>query len=498
MKRIIGVLLILGMIIIYPAGVLGVPMEFSGGVNNEYEYCEYVFLSGEPVKFIGTYKVTQSGNQDKETINYRFTLTSENKELQGKLDRQMTYVTTYKNINDKGQTIAQTDLGKMREVIDIMGVRYELRDYQFSKSDIIDNRPVSDFYNGNIKGRKHYTINRNQGTVTVDISGGDIGYENFWGSTDTQIIDYVINVDRQYSGTDEEEQLKWQGTVRAQVSDSMTKTLKYEPNEVNYSSIEGGHVKIINREMVSVYDYNLPKIVNGIPDSKARKNGEEYLSQKMLPRIERLIVPKFRDVGGHWAEDEIKKLYSLDVFDDNAQFFMPDVPMTRVEFTKAVMRACDIRPSDEKGKSQTARRSKVKEVSPFKDVDVDDADYQYIKSAVEKGIIFGAAKDMFKPKDPLTRAEAAVILVRALGFENRAPNPGYKTNFDDDMHIPTWAKDGIYVAREIGLLKGDNRNNVNAGKQLTRAEASALLSNFLDFLQRDLQRDYRENIILYN
>jgi len=33
---------------------------------------------------------------------------------------------------------------------------------------------------------------------------------------------------------------------------------------------------------------------------------------------------------------------------------------------------------------------------------------------------------------------------------------------------------------------------------MTRAESSAMLVRFLEFLEKDLQQDYRENIILYN
>jgi hypothetical protein len=29
------------------------PPEFSGGVSNEYEYEEVVFISGKPIRFIG-------------------------------------------------------------------------------------------------------------------------------------------------------------------------------------------------------------------------------------------------------------------------------------------------------------------------------------------------------------------------------------------------------------------------------------------------------------
>ena len=66
---------------------------------------------------------------------------------------------------------------------------------------------------------------------------------------------------------------------------------------------------------------------------------------KMSSNIERLIVPKFRDVPGHWAEEYIEKLYSLDVFDDKSMtFFVPEGPITRKEYIVAVMKASDIEP----------------------------------------------------------------------------------------------------------------------------------------------------------
>ncbi|MCL6546071.1 MAG: S-layer homology domain-containing protein, partial [Bryobacteraceae bacterium] len=87
------------------------------------------------------------------------------------------------------------------------------------------------------------------------------------------------------------------------------------------------------------------------------------------------------------------------------------------------------------------------------------------------------------------------ILIRALGFATKAPNPGYYTDFSDDDDIPSWAKDSIYVAREINLIQGDNYNRINPDEKLTRAEASAMLVRFLEFLQKDLQKDYRDSLI---
>jgi len=85
-----------------------------------------------------------------------------------------------------------------------------------------------------------------------------------------------------------------------------------------------------------------------------------------------------------------------------------------------------------------------------------------------------------------------------LGFESKAPTPGFYMNFSDDNEIPNWARDSIYVAKEIGLIQGNTQNTVNPNKILTRAEASSMLVNFLEFLEKDLQKDYRENIINFN
>jgi hypothetical protein len=479
----------LALVLLIPNMVIATPLDFSGGVNNEYVYEEIVFITGEPIKFVGTFSVSEKERKGEETVSYKFSLESEDSSINGKLDRKITYITEISNHNTKGQTIGQTEVSKYSETIKIDKDKYVLDDYQFSKSDVIDNRPASDFYSGNFKGRKYYKINKDEGEVIVEISGGNVGYENFWGSTETQIIDQVITSKHSTKEDDDKDKKEksWKGTVSIQVSDSLTKSLRYSDNNASLSSFDGGHIRVSNRSVVSRYEYKLPK-----------DKGTIKLNQDMVPRLERLIVPKFRDVNGHWAEESIEKLYSLDVFDDNSNVFSPDTPANRMEFTKAIIRACDIRPSMEEGKtSRTSRRRRNKEpeISYFRDVAVDNPNYEYIKGGLEKGIIEGLSKDIFGPERSLTRAQAITILIRALGFENRAPNPGYVTSFADDTRIPNWAKDSIYVAREINLVQGDASNRVNPNKVLTRAEASTMIVRFLEFLEKDLQRDYRENIV---
>ncbi|WP_058485877.1 S-layer homology domain-containing protein [Defluviitalea phaphyphila] len=487
---------ILGFIIIFNQIVFATPPEFSGGINNEYEYKEVVFLSGEPIVFKGEFKETVKEDEEEKKVTYRFTLEPEDSTIDGRLTRSVTIVTTYTPKTDKGQTIADTVVDKYTETIRIEDDTYRLEDIQFSQSNIIDNRPASDFYSGNIKARKYYSINNDEGTVIIDITGGDVGYENFWGSTETQKIDYIYKVDRSEDG--EDNNLSWEGTVQVQVSDSTTKTLKYSDNEANFSSFNGGYTRISNREMVSTYSYNLPTKTDEGLDTSIRNKDSISLKLSMNPNIERLIVPKFRDTVGHWAQSDIEKLYSLDVFEGSETFFIPDTYMTRMDFVKAVVKACNIRVEEEETTNRTSRRSKeeVEEII-FVDVASSDPDFQYVKDAYNKNIITGDADYKFRPDGKLTRAEAITILIRALGFENKAPAPGYQTSYDDDEEIPNWARDAIYMATEIGIVGGDEYNRINANKIMTRAEASAMIVRFLNFLEKDLQKDYRENIIYY-
>lgn len=500
MKRLLSGLLITVFLWTIPMAAYAGPPDFSGGVNNEHEYEEVVFISGTPILFTGSLDVSHNEKATLATINYKFKLAPADKSIKGSLDRRINYEIAYDKRDDKGQTVADMTVKTFRETIQIEGDRYTLADYQLSKSDIIDNRPAADFYSATLTARKVYDINRNEGKLIMDISGGEVGYKNFWGSTETQILDYTISSERDLPPEGDETKSRssaWDGTVNIVVADSMNKTLQYTDNQASLSSFAGGHMRITNNEIVSRYTFDLPNIIDGEAYASRNRSSIE-LHQAMLPKVERLILPKFRDVAGHWAADDISKLYSLDVFAGDSAFFAPDAPMTRMEFTTAIMKACNIRVLAEEPKRATRTRSTAPELSPFKDISTTDENYAYVKDAVEKGIISGISRDLFMPEDKLTRAQAITILMRALGFENKAPTPGYMTSFADDYNIPEWAKDSFYVAKEIGLVYGDTANRANPNQIMTRAEASAMIVRFLSFLERDLQLDYREHIVLYN
>ena len=443
------------------------PPDFFGGVHNEFEYEEYVFVAGYPIKFKGTFDIRTQERNGRITHSYRMNLTSPH----GKLTRNVTYVTNIVQREDKGQTISQTEVTSYNERIDILDETYTLVDYQISKAEVADNRPAADYYSGNVVGRKVYSLKSNSlERVNVHFSGKNVGYHNFWGATETQSIDF------------EYETPVGHGTVRSITSNSKKKYLQYQKHEPALSSFTGGHVSISEQGMVSQYQYDFPV-----------EKGTVTLKKDMVLQIERYIVPKFRDLEGHWAKDNIEKLYSLDILEENSSFFSPDIPMTRYQFTAAIMRAADVRVLE----PPTNPRQVNQRNAIFPDLDTRDPNYKYIESAVNKGIVKGVTPTEFRPNDKLTRAQAITIIIRALGLENRAPTPGYQTSYNDNHLIPYWAKDSIYVATEIGLITGDQNKRVNPNHAMTRAEASTMIIRFLSFLERDLQRDYREMIINY-
>ncbi len=453
-------------------------IEYSGGVTDEYEYEEVFFLSDIPIKFIGKASVTEKENKNQLTSTYKFTLASPDGH---KLTRSVVYVSDLTKHEVKGQTTTNTTVKSYNEKVTLTDkTTYTLADYQFSQGSVVDNRPATDYYSGNIIARKiykkSYKVDKKtiEEEITVRITGENVGYQNFWGSTDTQLIDYEIVTP---SGT---------GFVTNKVSDSKSRVLEYEAHSPSISSFVGGNSVISTSDMISEYEYD-------IPYSHYARSGTINLIKKKSPTIERLIVPKFRDIAKHWSKPNIEKLYSLGILDESSNFFSPDAAMKKDLFTIGVAKAVDLRVMEEK-----TSKNKTLKKPLFEDLDVKNPNYIYIESALNKGIVSPKNKEKFGAKDSITRAEAVTIIVRSLGLEGRAPTPGYKTKFIDDNKIPKAAKDSIYIASELGLIDPDKKNRINANEVLTRGKASQLLVRYLNFLESDLKQNYRDDILYFD
>ncbi|WP_349407923.1 S-layer homology domain-containing protein [Pseudalkalibacillus sp. SCS-8] len=96
---------------------------------------------------------------------------------------------------------------------------------------------------------------------------------------------------------------------------------------------------------------------------------------------------------------------------------------------------------------------------------------EHIYYLSDLGIINGYGDGRFGPNDNITRAQAALMLVKALyPGENASKNPGFK-----DLSKNNFYYNAIAVAAEKGLITGYPDNTFRPSANITRAETAVLI-----------------------
>lgn len=489
-RRIINISLVVILLLANTLNVLAMEIPgYEGGIKNEMKYMEVIFITGEPIILEGTIDIRVTERNDRVTERYTYKL--ENLAKNAKMTRT---VNLTKSISLNGtQRVDNHSISSYKETIEINGVKYETteKNVQWSKSDIYQIKPAVTYLAGNLDARKTYTIDKTAGRVTVEIKGSTVGYDQNWGTTETQTLDHFIQYET--FGTTP---VKWQATARVEAVHNRTLDYSYEANMPTQISFRGGYLLVEQQENVLKYSYDMPRLsANGTVLSQ-RNIGTQSFSLDTNPLNQRLEVPSIRDISGFWAEADITFLASMGAVYPDSTYYGPSLPMSRGDFARAVATVMGLVPEET---PPTRQRSVTMTEEPklFTDVSNQDPNYKYIKIMNEKGIMQGAEQNRFYPSNALTKAEAVAIMVRLLGFENLAPIQQYSTGFRDDASIPIWAKDYIYVAKELGLVSGNEDNYFQPARSLTKAEAARMMTNLIHYLQQELRYDYREAILNY-
>ncbi|QWU13826.1 S-layer homology domain-containing protein [Paenibacillus sophorae] len=170
----------------------------------------------------------------------------------------------------------------------------------------------------------------------------------------------------------------------------------------------------------------------------------------------------FTDIIGHWAKNDICAASSLGIVNGlSADTFRPNGVINRAEFTAMLIRTLRI-------SSDTAALS-------FPDrANIPVWAEGYVSAAVRKGIIIGFPDGSFHPEQPVSRAEMAVFIYRAINWQ-ADKGAASRTSFSDDAEIPAWAKPYVAAATEHDLLQGQNGNRFAPSSSLTRAEAAVIM-----------------------
>ncbi|PZM63812.1 S-layer homology domain-containing protein, partial [Paenibacillus dendritiformis] len=96
-----------------------------------------------------------------------------------------------------------------------------------------------------------------------------------------------------------------------------------------------------------------------------------------------------------------------------------------------------------------------------------------ILALIERGAITGYQDNTFKPKNKITRAEFATILVKALDLKGTDG----KVFKDTEKH---WAKDNIAIASAHGIVNGYDSTSFGPNDPITREQMAAMVVKAFD------------------
>lgn len=181
---------------------------------------------------------------------------------------------------------------------------------------------------------------------------------------------------------------------------------------------------------------------------------------------------KGNDTSGHWAESVLKQWQSeglLTGYEDGS--LKPNLKITRAEFAVLINKSFGFTSAG---------------TIAFKDVKPSDWFYSDIAKATSAGYITGYTDQTFKPNQPLTREEMAVIVASLLQLKESSTPAA----FTDIIAGHEWSKNKISAVVEAGIMVGyDHKFRPLANA--TRAEAVSLLS-------RALKLNKNQNTIVYD
>jgi len=180
----------------------------------------------------------------------------------------------------------------------------------------------------------------------------------------------------------------------------------------------------------------------------------------------------FTDITGNWAEGDIDTLLNAGVVTVPADGqFDPSAPVTRLDFAVWVARALELPPSS----------------APltFADAAQIPTDEQpEVGAAVTAGLVLGEPGNLFVPSAPITRAEIATVLGRALEAKGETAEARFFAIFADGSTVPAWALPATVIIKDQ-LIYGEPcapEPCFAPTANTTRAEATTFIVRFMQYL----------------
>jgi lactocepin len=180
----------------------------------------------------------------------------------------------------------------------------------------------------------------------------------------------------------------------------------------------------------------------------------------------------FKDIQKHWAQDEIEVLASRMITSGKTEdTFAPQQKLTRAEFAVLLSRSLNLPMTSYEGIFKDVKESKAWA-------------YAGIEAAYRAGIVKGTLDGHYNPDAEINRQEMATMIVRAVKYQDESLVKGLESDnkFKDDSSISAFAKESVYQANELGIIKGRADHSFDPKADTTRAETAVMLYRMLNVL----------------
>jgi peptidoglycan/xylan/chitin deacetylase (PgdA/CDA1 family) len=167
----------------------------------------------------------------------------------------------------------------------------------------------------------------------------------------------------------------------------------------------------------------------------------------------------------HWAYSYINYAKEHGLMNGlSEEVFGPNYPMTRAMFVTVISRLS--------GEIVTGY------ANPYSDVKNDTWYTDAVAWATEKGIVSGIGNHLFDPNAYVTREQACVIMSNYMIYLAMDTGTSTELTFSDTDEISDWAKQGVAIMVDKGIITGKDNHMVDPQNYTTRAEAAVILTRF--------------------
>ena len=446
-------------------------------------YKENIYLSGQAETVEGTIEIKPGKGVDKEdgegTYTETYKMLAQNSTGTCKVNRTVTFSVQYIYDKNLKQTTKNTTIKKWSEIITVNGKAYTLDSSQsnFSKSILEDHTPGVTYYRGDIHYNAVYKAADSNGqNISISVNSPIYGYDQAYAKCETQQRTITIDL-----GNGEGYAIEETPTF------NVYRDIEYGANEPTAISMAGNYKEIMRGEGALSYS-----ILQGSP-SLYEDDAAGMVGVSNSPSVEQLSYPTTLNLAGHPAETQIKKMYSMKIFSQNASTFSTNAVVTKKDYVTMLVKALQLELPEEEKTNKRSSKKKDEVVNPFTDLAKTDASYRYIMAAYNAGLVDGG---YFNGNSYLTREMMYVINMRAIGLQRLGLATGDTyTAFVDDNLIGNWAKSSIYAAAKLGIVTSNN-GYVYPKKNVTYAECATFLDQFINYLRYDLQKDYIDKMLI--